>query len=304
MTYLALSSVIALLIKLSLFKVGKKALFIDNWPLAMFLIALCALNLSELLLFAFFRSPSMLFGILQTYYAAAAFSAAALFYLSLHTTKRNILYAQASFVVASIFSILMFIPEILLSGYESIGYSITRVPGTFFPLFQFYLIATLLASIGILLSGAINSKNRMVSKRSLLLLISVLPLVFFTVIITLTLSFGIKINGTVILSLMTSLMLVILIYCERQYRLFKFLSYIPYTHEHELRTRASRLVDQMIDDLFSSESPVKFKDIRSEFEATLIQLAIESTGGNKTHAAKILGIGKATLHRKIEGLQI
>ena len=115
---------------------------------------------------------------------------------------------------------------------------------------------------------------------------------------------GAKINGAVIISLMTSLMLVILIYTEKRYRLFKFLSYVPYTREHELRTRANRLVEQMIDDLFNGESAVNFKDIRSEFETTLIEIAIESTGGNKTHAAKILGIGKATLHRKIEGLQI
>ena len=304
MSYLAISSIVALLIKLSLFWVGKSALFRDNWPLALFLIALCVLNFAELMSFASIGNDQLIMSILQTYYAAAVIAAAALFYLSLHIIGASTRHAMASFAVAITIALLTFVPNVMLAGYESIGYSVTRIPGDFFFILQFYLVGTLILSAGLLLYGAIQSKSSLVNQRSLIMLISTLPLVFFTVILTLALSMGAKINGAVIISLMTSLMLVILIYTEKRYRLFKFLSYIPYTREHELRTRASRLVEQMIDDLFNGESAVKYKDIRSEFEATMIELAIESTGGNKTHAAKILGIGKATLHRKIEGLQI
>ena len=304
MSLLALSSILALLIKFSLFLVGKSALFKDNQPLAIFLVALCALNLSELLLFANEGNKQVLMSVLQIYYAAAVISAAALFYLCIHIIRAKKLFAAISFAISIIIAFLTFIPDIILGGYESIGYSITRIPGEYFLLLQIYLIGTLLLGCALLFSGAVKSSDRMVNKRSLILLISVFPLVFFAVTLTITLSMGFKINGTVIISMMTSIMLAILIYSEKQYRLFKFLSYVPYTHEYRLRSKARKLMDQTIEDLFNSNKPVKFKEIRSEFETALIELAIESTGGNKTHAAKQLGIGKATLHRKIEGLQI
>lgn len=304
MSYLALSSIVALLIKFSLFWVGKGALFKDNRPLAIFLVALCASNIAELMIFMNMDHPQYLFGILQAYYAAAIIAAASLFYLSIHVTHRNLYFAAISFAIALLIVILTFIPGVTLSGFQSIGYSITRVPGEYFSLLQVYLVGIALLSLGLLIYGAIKSSDRMVNKRSLVLLISVAPLIFFTVTITIALSFGFKFNATVVNSMATSLMLVILIYCEKHYRLFRFLSYVPYTHEYELRTRAGKLVDKMIQELFDSRSPVNLKDIRNEFETSLIQLAIESTGGNKTHAAKLLGIGKATLHRKIEGLRI
>jgi len=304
MSFLAVSSIIALLIKLSLFWVGKSALFRENQPLALFLVALCALNIVELTSFIYSGNEKTLLTIMQAYYAAAVIAAAALFYLSMHITHGAMRYVVFCFSLSAIIAAVTMGSGIMIAGIEPIGYSFTRVPGQFFFILQIYLISTLLLSVGILLLGAAKSADRMINKRSLVILISVVPLVFFTVLITITLSLGIKINGAVIISMMTSLMLVILIYCEKHYRLFKFLSYVPYTHEHELRTRAARLVDQMIEDLFNRDNPVKFKDIRSEFETALIELAIESTGGNKTHAAKLLGIGKATLHRKIEGLQI
>lgn len=304
MSFLALSSIMALLIKLSLFWVGKASLFKDNQSLALFLVALCALNFSELMLFIFNDNEPILLVVIQAYYAAAVISAAALFNLSMHIIKRSGPFVAIVSILSLMIAMLTFIPGVIIGGVESIGYSVTRIPGEYFPILQTYLIMTLLCSSGILFFGAVKSDNRVINKRSLIMLISVTPLIFFTVTLTIALSFGFKFNGTVILSAMTSLMLIILIYSEKQYRLFKFLSYVPYTPEHELRTRAGKLVNQAIENLFDRNSNIELKDIRSEFETTLIQLAIESTGGNKTRAAKILGIGKATLHRKIGGLDL
>ena len=56
--------------------------------------------------------------------------------------------------------------------------------------------------------------------------------------------------------------------------------------------------------IFYENHSLALKDLRSEFESVLIELAIQSTGVNKTYAARVLGIGKATLHCKIEGLNI
>ncbi|MCW8964190.1 MAG: hypothetical protein OQL16_10360, partial [Gammaproteobacteria bacterium] len=248
MSFLAVSSIIALLIKLSLFWVGKFALFRENQPLALFLVALCALNISELMSFIYNGNEDFLLINIQAYYATAVLAAAALFYLSMHITHGAIRYVVVCFSLSAIIAVITMGSGLMIAGIEPIGYSFTRVPGQFFFILQIYLIATLLLSIGILLLGAVKSADRMINKRSLVILISVVPLVFFTVLITITLSLGIKINGAVIISMMTSLMLVILIYCEKHYRLFKFLSYVPYTHEHELRTRAAKLVDQMIED--------------------------------------------------------
>ena len=304
MSLLALSSIIAILIKFSLFWVGKSALFRDNQPLAFFLIALCALNLAELMSFVYLDNPPFLLNVIKFYYAAAILSATTLFYLSTHITRGSGLHVAISFATSMIITALIFVPDVMISGVESIGYSATRIPGKYFFILQIYLIGTLVLSIGILLKGIMNSQSSYINQRSLILFISVAPLVFFAILLTITLSLGIKVNATVFLSIMSSLMLAILIYTEKRYQLFKFLSYIPYTREHELRSRAGRLINQMIDNLYTDKKKVNFKEIRSELETILIEIAIEFTEGNKTQAAKVLGIGKATLHRKIEGLQL
>ena len=63
------------------------------------------------------------------------------------------------------------------------------------------------------------------------------------------------------------------------------------------------MVNQAIHVLYSNHK-LALKDLRSQFEGTLIELAIQSTNGNKTHAAKALSIDKATLHRKIGELNV
>jgi len=197
MSFLAVSSIVALLIKFSLFWVGKSALFRENQPLALLLVVLCALNLVELMSFVYAGNEHALVIVIQAYHAAAILAAAAFFYLSIHTTRGNKLYAATSFAASIIIAILTFIPGVMISGIESIGYSITRIPGGYFPILQIYLIGTLLLSCAILILGALKSTDHLVNKRSLIFLISAAPLVFFAITITITLSLGIKINGRV-----------------------------------------------------------------------------------------------------------
>jgi len=299
MNLLILPSLIALGIKVWLFSVSRLALFRDNPHLAFFLCALFGLNLAELSLFLMKNDPAGASPVIMSYYAAAIFSAAAYLILAIWVIWHTKFITNLLVASALIMSALVFIPDFFISGAQSIGYSITRIPGEYYIWLQIYLIAFMMLAIAISVYGIIAGKNKRVQKRSLIVLIATSPMAVAATLIILIMIMGYQVNATVILSLLTSLTLVILIYAEKQYRMFKFLSYVPYTEENRIRNQISLLVNETIDSLFLNEETLDFKDISAKFEAAVIDMAIQATNGNKTQAAKLLQIGKATLHRKI-----
>lgn len=86
---------------------------------------------------------------------------------------------------------------------------------------------------------------------------------------------------------------------DKQYRRFRLRSYLPYTQECRLRKQFNMHISDTIKSLFQTENKTDLKGIVARFESSVIDLAIAASGGNKTHAAQLLKIGKATLHRKI-----
>lgn len=299
MTLFILPSLVALGIKIWLFSVSRLALFRDNPYLAFFLCALFGLNLAELILFIVKNNPQGALPVMMGYYVAAVFSAASYLILTISVVQGSKALTKMLLVLALIMSVLVCIPDIFISGTQSIGYSLTRAPGEHYGWLQAYLILSIATAIGVGFYGVIGHKDKIVQKRSLVVLIGTTPMALMTIAIISVMILDYRLNATIILSLMTSVTLAVLIYAEKRYRMFKFLSYVPYTQENQLRNQISLLVSETIDALFQKGQKVDFKNISARFEFTVINLAIEATDGNKTHAAEILQIGKATLHRKL-----
>jgi len=299
MSLLLLPSLTALGIKLWIFLVSRGALFKNNPLLAFFLCALFALNLSELLILLNVRTADHALPLMMAYYVAAIYSAAALLMLALSLIQPGRYLNLGIMIVASGVAVLTLIPGVFLQGAESIGYSLIRVPGEHFWVLQSFLFVTLFAAVGAMFHGALKSKDRLARKRSIALLLSAAPLALVAIVIVFAMSAGYLLNATVILSFVTTITLGILIYTESRYRLFLFLSYVPNTRENKIRKAIANLVRESVEALFNSGGALDMKAMSDKFDRALIELAIEATNGNKTHAAEVLQIGKATLHRKL-----
>ncbi len=305
MTFLAIPSFIALLIKAILFAVARGALFKKNVGLALFLVALFFLNLAEFMLFVYIEDALISLISMKAYYVAAVFTAATFFALALQLTFKYQKYTTSALLAVSmVISGFIVAGNELIAGTNLLSYSITADKGSYYWVIQSFVIGSTLLGLVALIWNSIKSRKSLSRQRSTVVLLSTAPMALFTVFVIVMMAMGYHMNATVVQSLLSSLLLAILIYTEARYRLFMFLSYVPYTREHSIRAKATGLVNQAITDLFDEDKKLPLKDIRAEFETTLIKLAIESTDGNKTQAAKALGIGKATLHRKIEGLEI
>lgn len=294
-------SIIALLFKGVLFLMARGELFKKHTILAIFLIALCALNLMEFLVLYHMDGQHAL-TLMRMYYVAAVFTAAAFLCLPLYLSKTHPFIHLSIYSIGGVLGFFTLFSNEAITGVQLTSYSITRVAGDSYWVLQSFIILASLIGLLLLTYIAINSKQLITRQRSTIILFCTAPFVITALLIITLMAFNYNLNATMILSALTTFMVGLLIYTESKYKLFMFLSYIPYTREHGIRAEAGKLINQAILDLFDERKKLPLKEMRSEFETALIKLAIESTGGNKTHAAKVLGIGKATLHRKIEGL--
>ena len=299
MTIYILPSVIALGIKIWLFMVSRMKLFRDNPFLAMFLCALFGLNVAELFILLLVDNPASALGYMMAYYVAAVFSAATYLLLAMNVIRTRAWLNHGIVASGMLLSVLVCIPDFFISGTTSIGYSLTRLPGEHYVYLQAYLLLFIACAIAVNFFGVLVPSDQMVRKKSLAVLIATFPMAVITALIIISMMFGHRLNATIILSLMTSITLMILIYTEKRYRLFKLLSYMPYTQEFRLKRKIDLLIDDLIESLFEKDHNPDLKILVSRFESSVIRLAIEASNGNKTHAAQLLQIGKATLHRKI-----
>lgn len=303
MSMLAVPSLFALIIKGMLFAVIRDGLFRRNTTLAVFLATLFMLNLAEFILLVNGTSPGISLWAMKGYYVAAVFTAATFLALALSLYSRDRLVSSGFLVAAGLLSAFIIAGDDLIAGAQPISYSVTRVPGDYYWVIQAFVILSTLSGLVVLGINAVRSPRQIARQKSTVILIGTAPMGIFIIGIIIAMALGYRVNATVIQSLLSTLLLAILIFTEAKYHLFRFLSYVPLTPEYKIRTKAQAIVAQAISDLYENHR-LALKELRSEFEATLIELAIQSTDGNKTHAARVLGIGKATLHRKIEGLDI
>lgn len=65
-----------------------------------------------------------------------------------------------------------------------------------------------------------------------------------------------------------------------------------------MKDQLEALVSQMV------ERGIVFEEARSEFEKRFIKRVLENQGGNQSKAAKVLGIHRNTLSRKMEAYKL
>ena len=291
-TVYTLPSILALALKLTVFWFGRNSIATASAWLWLFFIGLFGMNLSELVTFYYVANPQAGFFWLSAYYISAVLAFFSLLALSLDNANRLNVWGKYLLVGTMVVSILpLLVPGAALAGVESIGYSITRIAGPYYFMVQLGILVPLLFALIISLYFSIRAVSQTSKRRSQILLISCMPIFISVIGIMGVMHAGVKVNASVILSLMITFTLMILIYTEHKERQYKFMSLIPATKEYRFIKRLSRLV---------TDPAMGLEQGRDFIEQEMIREALIMAGGNKIKAASMLGVSRQTLQRKLD----
>ncbi len=298
MTFYAIPSLCAILVTVWLLWWGRSK-FSGNSALVLLASTLLAMNLIEFTTFMLLDSPHRLQWLYQLYYAAAAITAAATVHLFLHLIGKTARYlSNINWLIAAVVAAMSLTPGVVIAGIENIGYTFIRIPGDLYNVWAVYIVSTLLFSVVLLAGGYRRSKDALLQRKCLAVLIAILPAIGCSIIIVCLMVAGVKVNATVVLSSAVIFFVVALIYSEQRYDLFKLLARVPFTEEYALRSELADQLRQIECSAFGGSHQSSFKEQIRKIEALYVDLAIVANNGNKTHAAAALGISNATLHRK------
>lgn len=290
----ALPSISAIAIKIILLWRGASIIrSAGPWVLC-FLGGLLGVNICELLAFMFSgdaSKPAALF-ILVFYYVFASISNTGFIGISFKLaglTSKKLTFLLLPVSGVGLLSIL--IPNAAIAGVQSIGYSLTRIPGPFYWVFQVITPLLSLLASGALVYSACRSQDWVSRRRALALLFGSCPAIAATAVVMILMHSGIAINASVIVSLAINVLLGVLIYTEYESGVFRFLSYIPRTQEYRLISHATQSAYQL--------GSLGLGEAVTDFERALVADALSRCRGNKSEAAKLLGVSRTTLRRKL-----
>lgn len=290
----ALPSISAIAIKFVFIWYGRNVLRSANAWTWMFLGGLLGVNLFELILF-YFASNAGSTGALTTlifYYVSAVLASAGYFAVSMQLAGRmSALVRGSTLGVAAAGILILMIPDTAVSGARSIGYSVTREAGQFYWILQIVIPGFWLTGLFALGYTVLKSEDWVQQRRGFALLIGSFPLVLSVVIVMALMQLGLEVNATIIVSLAINILLGTLLYTEYESGVFRLLSLVPKTHENRLVLLAARSAYAL--------GAHGLSEAVSNFEKALVNDALNRCKGNKTGAANLLGISRATLRRKM-----
>ncbi len=127
----------------------------------------------------------------------------------------------------------------LVAGFQLFqNYSILRVPGPLYVLFEVYLLLYVLAGLVYLIYGARNSRPSVINRvRNRLWLLGLFPFVLLHVYLIVANHFGLaKISSTVSVPIALTFVLIVTTYATHQYRLFDIEFFIPWSKVRKRKT--------------------------------------------------------------------
>lgn len=307
MELLVLPSFLAIGLKIGIFLRYHGSLRRENINLGVFFLAIFLLNIVELLSINAAYAESMMMLILLSYYCCVIFIIHSYINLCLNysefkwqTSKIKIALnlLLAGMILALIFS------RSVIAGAEASSYSITRIAGDNYWIFQLYALGGLVLAITLLIRGLLRADSNISRQRCLVVLISTATPVLVTIAVIGMMAIGLAINGAIFMSLALTLMLALMVYAEEKTRLFRLLTFVPYSRERKFHQEIlARVTDCMIiKDDPSQQQPLQLKQMMRSFEGAVVEHVLSYYDGNQKKAATVLGVSEATLSRRARAL--
>ena len=275
----------------------------ENFYLGIFFLAVFFFNIAEFLAIKpqFSEQTSLL--VLLSYYCCIIFVIHGYLNLCLEysdfpwhvsTFKLGLNILLALLVVALIFD------RSIIAGTDTTAVSLTKVAGDNYWIFQIYALGGVAAGIGLLFRGLFRLTSNLSRQKCLVMLISTLPPVAIGVGVIGLQAAGSTITAAVVLSFAFTLMLCILVYAEEKTRLFRLLTFVPYTKERKLH---QQLLAQVTDCIAINDDPaaqqsIQLRQMMRDFEGSVVEHVLGYYGGNQKKTASALGVSEATVSRR------
>ncbi len=277
----------------------------ENFNLGIFFIAVFFLNIVEFVAFRPEFSEQTALLILAAYYCCVVFIVHGYVSLCLEYSEFNwhlpkvklvMNLLLAFLVVSQIFDRSLIDSAIVTPG----GLALTKVEGSSYWIVQLYLLGFVSFGVGLLLRGFTKLQSNLSRQRCFVMLISTLPAVAVAMIVVVAQEFGSTITAAIVLSLAFTVMLGVLVYAEEKTRLFRLLTFVPFTKERKLH---KQLLDQItncisIYDDPTQNSSLNLKSMMKDLEGTVVEHVLEYYGGNQKLTASALGVSEATVSRR------
>lgn len=199
----------------------------------LFLFALSVQNLAEITHFFVWEQGVIPDFPLRLYYACSIIALAFVFHFALAVSddrfRRGGGTATAPVYALGVILVgLVFQGDLLIRGFTPIGYSLTRVPGPLYPLFEVYALGIIAAVIGSLTYGLFRQVTPRKRARCGVVLLAIVPMAALVAVVLIFLHFGIKaFNATFTNPFAITYFLVVTAYATHRHRLFDIQFYLP-----------------------------------------------------------------------------
>lgn len=287
---LTMPAMLALAIKVWLLT-RRKEIHRNQALLGLFL-ALSLLNVAEIVLLL---QPSWanLMDWLRIYYVGAAGSVASLFLFCVRVCLRQYLYVLVVPVLALAAAIgaLFGFSDALISGHDRMAYTVTRIPGEHYWVFQGYALTLFLMSVIVLVWGYRFSKDKTIRRHAFASFIAILPPILVGTLILAVMAMGYSINAVIYLPIAISFTLIMLVLADSSEDMRSILPYVPGTRESQMFYQVKQVVFNQ--NMGHKEQIKAFKNILSK---NLVE-----EHGSLNQAAKNSDIPLATLRRWLKG---
>jgi regulatory Fis family protein len=300
MSIYAIPSFFALVIKAWLLWYSQKALLENNRSLGFLLLALFCLNFAEFNLFFFIDRPDEAMGWMRFYWVSVVLSVSGFLYLSGVLSGYFINYKYIASLSLIMIGTILF-SNVLIAGAESIGYSVTRIQGTYYFLLPIYILFSLTAGLSLLGYAGFFHKNVWTRKKCSIVFLAMLPTVLAVFVVLSLMQSGIHVNATVVVSVTIIIFLLAIIFTETKYSLLNLLRIAPLSKESRYLKSVLNPSIGFLCDVYSGKK-LRLKDQMKEIEMAYIMAVVEENNGDKLAAAKQLGISKSGIHAKIKQL--
>ncbi|MDJ0957782.1 MAG: helix-turn-helix domain-containing protein [Arenicellales bacterium] len=231
--WLSVPAVIALLVKLLLLFYTQRSINQLTKLYLVFLFFLGLMNVGEIGHFIALSQDRVPFYSMHIYYLGGIMAMSTLLLLALdisYVKVPNIGKVAGEFVFALgvLLSVLLFISPWVITGYERLGLSATRVPGPLYPAVEILVVGVLLGSIALFVRGVVKHESPRMQLMNAYMIVAFIPLVLVGVIVLIALRFfDASVNAAVIGPIAITIFLLVTAYATHHYKLFDISFCIP-----------------------------------------------------------------------------
>lgn len=239
----------------------------------------------------------------RLYYGATIFVILAMFLHATSVSKTNsnlvtIIFSLSAFLI----SFCLLFTDLIVSGYYSIGYSVSAEKGPLFQLFSFYVFVALFGGAYVTFKGYRTAASQIESVRCFLSLMALAPMTLVCVMSMLFKILDLPVNATGLIPIATTLFLIIVLKTESKHRLSDLRRVMPLSLERQTTARMMDLLDEYIQN--QNQKDV-YKDLQAGIEKEIINYSLEKCDNNVTATSKMMGLkNRSTLYSMMNRLGI